>query len=536
MTFQGKTDMQNNHERGIALVLALFLMSALSVLGASLMFLSQTETFASMNYRMMSQARYAAEAGVHRTANFLADSTQYAIPGSVTDPLTNYDRTKSPVVCVAGCSNSDPANPNHYVILSASTAYQSNYPVATVRTAFASAAAGVVNTAFGTNQDVSLTYASYATLISMQTFAAYGGTSNVVQTWEITVDGSLTNSPKATVQVVATIETPKVTANSYAAFATAATCDAIYFHGNVSTDSYDSSEGPPTGVGNSSSTSGGDVGSNGNIHVQGSVAVGGNVYTPRTGVGACTAGAVDGLTGTIAGQLIKLPTDVTYPPPVLSVTPPTTAVTINAALLATPATACSSLGLTLGTTCSVSGTTVTVTGGGADVTMPSVTIASGFTLKIAGSTPAQNVNINALLGSGTFEVNANTTGSNNESVVLKVAGLNADGTEMAVPFDLSTVTWKQNAATTTYDASSLQIVYGGTANISMKGGNSQSAASIYAPNASFTMTGTQDFYGSILAKTITNGGNASIHYDRRLSRDFWVAGHVMMGTFSWKKS
>ena len=517
--------MNHHHERGIALVLALFLMSALSVLGASLMFLSQTETFASMNYRMMSQARYAAESGVQRSANFLADSNQYAKPGTPADPLANYDRTASPV-----------KYNNLPVILSASAAVASNYPVAAVKTAFAAAGAGVIHTAAGTNQDVSLTYSSYATLVSMTTFVAYGGTSNVIQTWEITVDGSLTNSPKAKVEVTATVETPKVTANSYAAFATAATCDAVYFHGNVSTDSYDSAEGPYSGAGNSRSATGGDVGSNGNIHVQGSVDVGGNVYTPRTGVGACTAGAVDGLTGSISGQLVQLPAEITFPLPVFSVTPPTTAVTINAALLGTPATACSSLGLTLGTTCAVSGTTVTVTGGGADVTMPTVTIASGFTLKIQGAQPAQNVNINALLGSGTFEVNANTTGLNNESVVLKVAGKNSDGTEMATPFDLASVSWKQNAATTTYDASSLQIVYGGSANISMQGGNSQSAASIYAPNASFTMTGTQDFYGSILAKTITNGGNASIHYDRRLSRDFYVQGHAMMGTFSWKRS
>jgi len=88
-----------SNERGIALVLALFLMSALSVLGASLMFLAQTETYASMNYRMMSQARYAAEAGVNKAANFLLDPAQYQVPTVLpgTDPLGNYDTTKSPV-------------------------------------------------------------------------------------------------------------------------------------------------------------------------------------------------------------------------------------------------------------------------------------------------------------------------------------------------------------------------------------------------------------------------------------------------------
>ena len=80
---RGPRDVMHIHqERGVALVLALFLMSAMSVLTASLMFLSQTETYASMNYRMMSQARYAAESGVQKAANFLLDSSQYKVPGT----------------------------------------------------------------------------------------------------------------------------------------------------------------------------------------------------------------------------------------------------------------------------------------------------------------------------------------------------------------------------------------------------------------------------------------------------------------------
>ena len=90
--------METTHDRGIALVLALFLMSAMSVLAASLMFLSQTETYATMNYRMMSQARYAGEAGVQKAAHFLLDSTQYTVPAvGAADDLNNYDRTVSPV-------------------------------------------------------------------------------------------------------------------------------------------------------------------------------------------------------------------------------------------------------------------------------------------------------------------------------------------------------------------------------------------------------------------------------------------------------
>ena len=57
----------------------------------------------------------------------------------------------------------------------------------------------------------------------------------------------------------------------------------------------------------------------------------------------------------------------------------------------------------------------------------------------------------------------------------------------------------------------------------------------YAPNANFYLQGTQDLFGSILAKTITNGGNASIHFDRRLLRDFYVNGHPMASSFSWQR-
>jgi hypothetical protein len=536
--------MKNHSERGIALVLALLLTSAMSIVGMSLMFLSQTETYATMNYRMMSQTRYAGEAAIHRAGAFLLDSTQYAPPstGSVTDPIGAYNRTVSPVTYGG--------NP---VVLSASPSKASNYPVAAVVTAFQAASQGSLAAGNAT-----LTYTAYATLMSMEEFEGYGGGARVVQRWQITGIGGISGASDATVEVIAMIETPKVSANAYAAFATANTCAAMYFHGNVTINSYDSSLGTPA---TTTTSTGGNVGTNGNLTIQGSVAVQGNLSTPRTGVGSCTEGAVTALTetgsATVTGSIVQLPTAVVYPPPVFSVTPPTTAVTINATSMASPATLCGNLGLVYaapvtnadgtvspnpsvsGSSCTVSGTLLIVEGSGADVTMPSVSVGSGYTLRFVGSTPGQNVNINSLNGAGSIEVQANMGATHaNEAVVLKVAGKNADGTEMATPFDLEAMGWKQNAAVNAaakYDASALQIVYGGTGTINMDGGNSQSAAVIYAPNANFVLKGTQDLYGSILAKTVTNGGNASIHYDRRLSRDFFVAGNPMASTFSWKR-
>jgi hypothetical protein len=347
---------------------------------------------------------------------------------------------------------------------------------------------------------------------------------------------------------VATIETPKVTASSYAAFATANTCSSLHFHGNVDVDSYDSSVGPPGNCsGCSTQTSGGNVGTNGNFEVDGTaVDVMGNLYTPRSGVGTCsnngTIPALSGKEGTIWGSIVQLPSEIYYPPPVFSVTPPTGAVTIDSTLLSNPATACSALGLTSGSNCTVdaSSKTLTVDGHGGDVTLPSVTVENGYKLVFVGhSNPPASVNINSLAGKGEIQIQANMGATNaNEAVVLKVAGKNPDGSDMSYPFDLSQMAWKQNAsvnAANKYDASALQIVYGGTGTVYMDGGNNQSAATIYAPNANFILKGTQDLYGSILAKTILNEGDARIHYDRRLNKDFYVAGHPMAGTFSWKR-
>ena len=553
-------NMHNNQERGVALVLALILMSAMSVLAASLMFLSQSETYASMNYRMMSQARYAGEAAVQKASDFLLDNGaggQYAIPGpgNAIDPLTNYDRTKSPVVCVSGCPNSDPNNPNHWVILSATPTQLSNYPASAVQTAFlAAACAGLTGCPQGALAagNASVNYGAYATLLGMQVFDAYGGTQGVILTWQITGVGSLSGPRPANVEVVAVVEQPKVPANNYAAFATANTCGAMHFHGNVTVDSYDSSI--PGGFAASHEEGGGDVGTNGNLQIEGSVAVQGNLYSPRVGVGTCLEGAVTALSETgsadVTGSIVALPTAVTYPPPEFSVTPPTGSVSISSAV--SLAAACINLAMEDssivvsggGQNCFIDAVaqSIRIDGNGTDITLPNVTIGAGYKLIIDGNAvPAQAININSLRGTGEVEINANLASNLSESVVLKVAGVGT-GTnplypnELDVPFDLSTMTWKQNAAAgRSLDASALQIVYGGHAGIHMKGGNSQSSVAIYAPNANFELQGTQDLYGSILARTITNGGNANIHYDRRLARTFFVAGHPMVGSFTWKR-
>jgi Tfp pilus assembly protein PilX len=512
--------MHRHDERGIALVLALFLVSALSVLGASLMFLAQTETNSSMNYRMMSQVRYAAEAGVQKASNFLLDPAQFPTPTAADLLSVNCVRTVSPVTCLKG-------GVQQPVVLSASAATASNYPVAAVQTAFSAAGQG---TMAGGNS--TLTYNSSATLMGLQVFDSYGGGQGVTATWQLTGDGGLVGYSKATVEILAMVETPKVAASSYAAFATANTCGALTFQGNVAIDSYDSTNltgaTAPTYSG-----AGGDVGTNGNLTVGGHVNVGGNLYTPRTGVGACVAGAVDALTesgsAAVDGSITKLPGAVAYPSPTL----PGPSALPSVAISSPGAGTCALLGLTA-LNCSVAGSTITITG--TNLTLPSVSLSAHTNIVITASSPAAQINFNSLSLSGGSTIGVAAT-SPTQGALIGIVGKNPDGTAIATPVDFTGGTYAAVTGCATcsaYDASMLQIVYGGTGQVNMTG-NSGAAATVYAPNAAFTLSGTADIFGSVLAQTIDNTGNANIHYDRRLQHDFYVVGHPIMGTFNWKR-
>ncbi|MBI3490878.1 MAG: hypothetical protein HY047_03670 [Acidobacteria bacterium] len=436
--------------------------------------------------------------------------------------MADYNRKVSPVTLN---SNGLP------VVLSAkdATCTASNYPVAAMQTAFCNAAKGSLSAGNAT-----ITYNSFAELLAMQTFTSYGGGPVVVQTWQITGDGALTGGRNATVEVVATIETPKVPANSYAAFGTDSGCGALNFSGNVQTGSYNTA-GLTGSTAPTISSDGGDVGTNGNLTISGHVDVGGNLYTPRTGVGACTTGNVTALTesgqATVSDSVVQLPKSVTYAAPTI----PSPSLLPAVSIASVDGTTCGLLGLTAAN-CSVSGSTITINGNGATLSLPSVSLASHVNLVLTASTPSAQYNFNSisLTGGSSIGVSATSTG---QSVVVDVVGKNPDGTDIATPIDFTggTYTSVTGCATcSSYDASMLQIVYGGSGSINMTG-NSSAAAVFYAPNAAVTLTGSTAVYGSILAKTINDSGGASINYDSNLSSSLFVPGSPVIGTFTWKR-
>jgi len=470
------------NDRGIALVLSLFLMTAMSVVAASLMFLSQTEAYSSTNYKLMSQARYGAESGVQKAVNYLLNT--YAAPGGAGDPLSNYVMTASPVTY-----NGNP------VILSANDTVTANYPVPAVQTAFAAAVAGSLP-AGATN----VAFAPYAKLLSMQQITTYGGGMATIQTWEITSTGTITAGKTAQVEVVSVLETQKAPAAVYGVFGTSPNCGALQFGGNSYTDSYDSStysgSGGVTAGNGGLLPSHGNVGTNGNLAESGSAVIHGSLSTPRIGVGGCSAGNVDALTSsgnaTLDGGVIHLPQAIVMPTPALpSPLPPTT---------------------------SYDGNNQTLLNG---ASVGNVTVNANRTLTLCSPNATCTINVNSvkLASNGELKI------ADGATVILNVAGTGED-----TPLDLV----GGFLTNTSLKPGRLQIQYAGTGEIKL-GGGSQSSALVYAPNAAFSFHGGGDFYGAVVSRTVTDLGNSKIHVDRNLSQQFSAVGNSMMSSFSWKK-
>ena len=219
------------------MIIALFMMLALSVIGATLMTVAQTETDSSYNYRLMSQARYGGESAIHQATNYLLSNAYVPPTKADLDPAAGiYDLTASPVKLLAN---------NQPVVLS-SVALNSNYPDAGVKAAFAAASKGTLDM-----KDATVAFATVATLKSMRSLTdAYSNKPVTIQTWEISGDGNITGGAKtALVEVASVLERQPVPVYGYAAFATAEGCAAMSLKGGATTDSYDSSHPLDAGTG-----------------------------------------------------------------------------------------------------------------------------------------------------------------------------------------------------------------------------------------------------------------------------------------------
>jgi hypothetical protein len=530
------------NERGIALVFVLFLLTTVSALAVSLTFLANSETYASGNYRLATQGRYGAESGMQKISNFLVDPGQYN-PSTVA-PGGLVDATVSPVKW----NGKD-------VILDSDIA-NSNYPDAAVAQAFANASIGDLVAG-----NTKMHFTGQAKLLTEDAFFdRFNGTNAVAQTWEITASSSTQNNVRsATVEVSGMIETRKYPVLNYGAFGVDPGCDSMFFKGNINTDSYNSADihgsTAPTTQNN-----GGDVGTNGNLDIEGSVSVHGDLYSPKGGVGACDAanGNITALTtqgkATVYGQNSdpsnkknwnkpkKLPKVITFPTPAAPAPSTAQPVDLSGGLAAN--TCLTAFSLTAPQcTVSVDLKTLTLTNtGAAPLTLPSVTLGSQVNLVLNGTSDpgtSHDYVFNSLTLTGQATVQAAVT-SPTDTVVVKITGLNPDGTEMSQPpLDTTGGSYiapniSACAATCSqFSAQFLEFIYGGTGQIKMEG-NSSAAVVVYAPKASLDFGGTADLYGAVIADKIVGHGTFNIHYDQNLQGNAWSLSDPMLTAFSWK--
>lgn len=513
--------MKKNNEKGVALILTLILLVVLSVMAVSLMFIGRSETWSSMNYRLMTQARYGAEAGVNVTADWLQNS--YAAPTST----TGFGISTSPVTSGGGP-----------VVLSANSKVPSNYPTGSVQSAFAAAATGTV-----TADNTIITYSPSAKLLGIESFQSYPSTNPaVVQKWEITSEATIKGVRNADVQVSAVMEQQKQSAFAYAAFADDTGCSALNFGGGGTTNSYDSSTVVNSGTSSASvtfQTYGGNVGTNGNLIEKGSkTTIYGSLSSPRSGTGNCSTGDVTALTlnGAVEPKqgLVSLPQNVKYPTPdAPNPAPPSnspmTVANNNPSCSTFPSTSCSIYTDSLGTA-------VRITAGSTQANAPllgDVTVKGILRLTPPSGTAAGSnvyININSLATNAGAVIQVDPIPGTNTyaNIILNVAG---GGSASSAPIVMN---GNSNINNYSLVPSTLQILYAGTGDLTLNGG-AAGAALLYAPNASVSFSGNADFYGAVVAQTIKDMGGAAIHYDRRLQNQFFIKGNYMLSAFNWSK-
>jgi hypothetical protein len=440
-----------------------------------------------------------------------------------------------------------------------------NYPDATQQTSFNTnlsnqTLAGLSNASFSTS----------ATLIAMTPSSGVswlsGGTGGVMQTWQITSQGSVHGVHNATVQVVATYTRTGSPIFNYPIEAVGTNCGSVTFTSATVTDSYNSSAGPYSGA--NSSKSGGNVATNGNVSLGAGSNVQGSVNVPNTTVGACP----DGITksGGTYTSAAKLPGTLVAPLPwgcaAQPCYPPGTLVTTNQNV----STGCASIPGCTKSGIPVNGSgapvaTATITDGGSSKTVNEFTLAPGS----YGNITINNADV-IHVSAGTYNINSINFAADGQfvvdsgPVVFNMVGNCASGcpTEAGLPAGYSSteiiygagyagfngcsggVTANPNvygattcgSAKTAYSGipNNLQLVYGGT--YTMRLGGMPNALVMYAPAAGYYTPGAPvGLYGSAVVKDFEDASGSPFHYDNALQNTVIQVGPFQQIGYSWSK-
>ena len=520
-------DVSRNHrtecrERGIALFFAVFTLLLLIAITVSLIFMSNTETVVNANYREEQVAYFAAKAGIEEArARMMASD-----PSPITLPLTAPTTAGGIVYLVnnAGVANavqpwlatnayadtelchdgyglaglsvvapdvrcaSEPTSTTYYTTVASDLPFSGTsnalaYKWVRIAAKLNGTVEGPGTTATNTTYNVNTGVGTATTLVCWDgvaehvlTVANCNAMSNANATYMTNVYTltSLAVSPAGARRMVqAEVALNPTTPFPDGLYATSTACPALTFSGNnPSTNSYTTAGGGTYAT--TVSATGGDVGSNGGVSV-GNGNIGGivSVLPPPPGIGTCATPVSVGSNGSMVGTT-ACPTGnaascystqaVTFPTPPAP-NPPT------------PNTA-------------YSGSMSIVPG-----TYGNISITGNKTLTLTPGT--YNINSISMAGNGSIVV------SPSGAVVINIGGVGG-GTVLAIG---------GNGITDNTIPNDFVINYGGSGAVSIAG-NGNVTAMLDAPNAPVTQVGNGNWYGSMLASTMSITGNGFFHFDR----------------------
>ena len=503
-------------EKGVSLFLCVFALMLASAIAIGMVYTSTTETWVSRNFKAEETAYFAARAGVEEVRDRMLPSNPNTVapilpaamagtPGGVLYVLQNG-------VTLANITNFASSNPLKDDELchdwgnpsTAGMTWQpANIPCTDLPATpgWATTAASVAPFAASANpmeyKWVRVTQKannSSAFLVdpgqAVTNQACWNGISEVVAPFG-TACSTLSPTANPVFLVTSLAVTPSgarrlvqqeisqtpITGFPYGAFATGTACGALTMSGGGQTFSFNSAtENPPSNPPSNTSTSGGNVGSNGNLDFSGgNTAVHGTTASAVAGIGNCNQG--NGITasgGAAYGTPSLIPPQSLPVPPLPNPLPPTRAHNIN-------------------------GSTTLATG-----SYGNLNIQGGATVTLQGGTPGNpavyTVNSISLGGGSSLVINGCC-------VVINVAGVGQQN-----PVDFSGGSFQNNS----FAPGNFVINYGGTANISVSGGSGAYAV-INAPKANISFSGGSNFYGQVIGGTIKDSGGTNLYYDTSLN-------------------
>jgi len=547
-------------ESGVALILVLLVMLVLTLLSAALVFTARSETIASTNYALDTQADYVAKAGIDAALNWFRSTHYSAVPGTVAGAGTDYNVTSdggpwslytsntNPVLCKANC-----ATLNSRVQLIGYGSGSSNFPSGITNgsgTAIATAFASDLN---NSGNGVRVTGDStHSGLFHVNAYLLYYETVYCpscavnpapMETWLITSKGEWTGKSSQT-GAIATAEEQAIIQPIYSpSFG-----NALYGYCSVTmvgsagtcTDAYNSALGQygggnasvASGACDSSTTNvlgaGANIGANGYVSMTSNPTVYGNVVignaNPSLVPSSCCTGPACG--GPTAGNIIG--SVILHAPYVTAPAVPTFPGSGQSGATF-PGTAPSFTNGTIPQVSSSDNTSpspgpppVTIAPGNSTYSYPCIT---GQTCNGSKSNPYLVSVLSPSNGGGSVTLYG---GANPASpVYYDIDNLNFQGTASitingyVVLNVKSTLDIEGNGILNglSIKPEQCQINFAGTS--AKVAGNGDVSATITAPLATMTLGGGGAhgaFFGAIQAANISDGGGFPVHYDVQLSR------------------